>query len=84
MHRFALPAALAIAGLALGAAALWEDAQTCRQVSKDVFICTYTAVNYAFAGLGGVLVITAIALLVARHVDARRRQPRPADRLSID
>ena len=55
---------LAVAGVSLVGLALWERAQTCRQVASDVMICTYTAMNYVVAAVGGVLVVAAVALAV--------------------
>ena len=50
-------------GVAMVALGLWDRMQTCEQVASDVFICTYTALNYLIAATGGVLFAAGVVRL---------------------
>ena len=55
-------------GLAVASLGLWDRMQTCEQVSSDVLVCTYTALNYVLGAIGGALLAAGVVL--ARRPDA--------------
>ena len=63
-NRWGFP--LALVGAAIVALGLWDRMQACEPVASDVFVCSYTAVNYLIAGFGAVLFVTGLGLAFRR------------------